>query len=121
MPAAACAAALLAGCGTPSSDLFIVKRSGSIPGARLTLRFDDGGQVRCNGGGLRTTSSQDLIDARDINRKLKDAAKTHLRLAPGKNAVLTYTLMFEKGTGPLPPTRRAHRRRSRPPWPRSRP
>jgi len=48
--AAALALALVAsGCGTPSPDLFVVNRSGTIPGAKLTLRVVDDGSVRCDG------------------------------------------------------------------------
>lgn len=62
--------ALLAGCGAPSHDLFIVERTGALPGARLTLVVDDGGFVRCNGGERRQISSEQLIDARELARAL---------------------------------------------------
>ncbi|HEU4703782.1 MAG TPA: hypothetical protein VFS37_14980, partial [Conexibacter sp.] len=43
-------AIVLAGCGAATPDVFLLTRSGSIPGARLTLLVNDGGTVRCNGG-----------------------------------------------------------------------
>jgi hypothetical protein len=95
---AASTALALAGCGTPSADLFIVNRTGSLPGARLTLRFDDGGQVRCNGGAKRAVTSADLIDARDINRVLADAAKDHLTLAARPGSTLQFRVLLEDGT-----------------------
>lgn len=68
--AARLAAAVFAGCGGPSPDLFVVERTGSVPGARLTLVVDDGGFVRCNGGERLAISSEQLIEAREIERAL---------------------------------------------------
>ena len=43
------AAALAAGCNGPiPADLFLVQRTGSIPGAKLTLRLTDDGGAYCN-------------------------------------------------------------------------
>jgi hypothetical protein len=101
--AAALALAALAACGTPSADLFVVQRSGTIPGARLTLLVTDGGQVRCNGGPLRDISSDELIEARAIVRGLsgdKDAvgpADRHVDLPPGPGAILRYRVRVEAG------------------------
>ena len=67
----ALAAVLLAGCGTPSADLFVVNRSGSIPGAKLTLHVSDGGYVTCNGGAQKDISSAQLIAARAMLHELK--------------------------------------------------
>jgi hypothetical protein len=95
-----CAAALAVaagGCGTPSADLFVVTRSGSVPGARLTLRVDDGGEVRCDGGPKRPMTSSDLIAARDVARKLKDLPRKRLRVAAGRRTVLRYRVLFEDG------------------------
>ncbi len=36
------------GCGNPSGDDFLVHRTGSIPGAKLTLRVIDDGHVSCD-------------------------------------------------------------------------
>ena len=52
--AALAAAAALAGCGDRHApDLFVVTRTGSIPGARLHAARLDDGTVRCNGGARR--------------------------------------------------------------------
>ena len=56
-------AALVAGCGGPSADLYVLQRSGTIPGAKLTMVVGDGGTVRCNGGREHEISSAQLIDA----------------------------------------------------------
>jgi hypothetical protein len=97
---------LLAGCagGTPSADLFVVTRTGSIPGARLTLLVNDGGFVRCNGGTEREISSKQLIDARALLRDLegdKDEdgpIDKDLRLPPRPGSVLRYSVRAEDGT-----------------------
>ncbi len=112
--AAALAASLLviAACGTPSPDLFVVQRTGTIPGARLTLRVQDGGQVLCDGREAGTMTSAQLIDAREIVRKLGGGAvdrqndrtsndgplDRNLRLPPGRKSILRYTLRAEEGT-----------------------
>ncbi len=101
--AAACAA-VLASCGGPSADLYVVNRSGSIPGARLTMLVGDGGTVRCNGGPQKEISSAQLIDARAIVDDLKGEDKTpgpatlavHLTSQP--NSILRYRVRSEAGT-----------------------
>ncbi len=106
------AAAAFAACGTPSADLFVVQRTGTIPGARLTLRVQDGGQVACNGKDAGMMSSSQLIDAREIVRELGGGAidrqndvtsdagplDRNLDLPPGPNAILRYRLRAEEGT-----------------------
>jgi|tagenome__1003787_1003787.scaffolds.fasta_scaffold20535398_1 hypothetical protein len=109
-PLAACAAALCAalspGCGGgPPGDLFVVQRSGSIPGASLRLRVTDDGGAYCNSIGRREITSQQLLDAREIRRELngekpEDVAPADrgLRLAPGPGSVLSYRVRSEDGT-----------------------
>ena len=100
------AAAALAGCGGgPPADLFVVTRSGQIPGARLVLRVTDDGRASCNGGALVAISSQELIDARQIRRELEgeeeDAAgpaDEGLSLPPGPMAVFRYAVRGQDGT-----------------------
>ena len=98
-------ALVVAGCGTPSPDLFVVTRSGAIPGARLSLLVNDGGSVRCNGGPSKEITSDDLILARKIARELNGKDSDHpgpatrdviLPALPG--SVLRYNLRLEKGT-----------------------
>lgn len=102
--AALLVAALLAGCGGPSPDLFVVERTGSVPGARLTLVVDDGGFVRCNGGERLPISSEQLITAREVERALSGEeeqpgpAARNLRLAPRPGSVLRYDVRTEAGS-----------------------
>ncbi len=92
------AAIAASGCGTPSADLFVVTRTGAIPGARLTLRVDDGGQVSCNRGAKRELGSDRLLTARELVREFASAARTNTVLAPGRNGVLSYRFRLEAGT-----------------------
>ena len=59
----------VAACGTPSPDLFVVKRDGTVPGARLELLVSDQ-TARCNDGPVENLSSGQIIEARDIKRDL---------------------------------------------------
>ena len=93
------AAAALAGCGNRfAPDLFVLTRTGSIPGARLTLRVTDDGFVRCNGGARRRMPDPRLLDAREIARELEGEAEEDRSLPPGPRSVLRYRLRLEGGT-----------------------
>ena len=59
----------VAACGTPSPDLFVVKRDGTVPGAKLELLVSDQ-TARCNDGPVKSLSSRQIIEARDIKREL---------------------------------------------------
>jgi hypothetical protein len=99
-------ALLGAGCSGPMpADLFLVQRSGSIPGARLTLRVSDDGGAYCNGGGRHEITSAQLIAARELRgeldgRKDEDVglAEKHLSLPPGHITTLSYRVRSEGGT-----------------------
>lgn len=101
---AAIAVATVAGCGGPSADLYVLERSGSIPGAKLTMIVGDGGTVRCNGGKEYEISSAQLIDARaivgDLNGDEKEPgpAREMVSLKPGKYTILRYNVRTEFGT-----------------------
>jgi hypothetical protein len=107
-PAAVLAALTLAlaACNGPTpADLFVVSRSGTIPGAKLTLRFIDDGAVSCNGGPRKEITSKQLITARELRRELdgeKDddvgLAEKHLDLPPGRITTLSYRVRSENGT-----------------------
>ena len=100
------AAAGFAGCGGgPSVDLFLVSRSGTIPGARLVLRVTDDGRASCNGRPLVDIASKDLIDAREARRQLEGdepddvgPADRGLSLPPGPGSVLRYVVRSQAGT-----------------------
>jgi hypothetical protein len=86
------AAVLLStGCGgIVSPDLFVVQRSGSTPGARLTLLVNEEGIARCNGGPPHRIGDSQLIEARTIQEKLHDYATKHESLPPAPGSVLSY-------------------------------
>jgi hypothetical protein len=88
----------LAGCGGEARDLFLVTRSGDVPGARLSLRVTDDGRASCNRRPLVDLTSDQLIAARESVRDLEDPAKAHLRLAPGPQSVFSYRVLTEDGT-----------------------
>jgi hypothetical protein len=89
---------LVAGCGAATPDVFLLTRSGSIPGARLTLLVNDGGTVRCNGGAPRALPGRRLLDAREIARDLAEEAHEDLSLPAPRGSVLRYRLRTEEGT-----------------------
>jgi hypothetical protein len=88
----------VAGCGSEARDLFLVTRSGDVPGARLTLRVTDDGRASCNRRPLVEISSDQLIAARESTRDLEDPAKAGLRLPPGPQSVFSYRVRTEEGT-----------------------
>jgi len=96
---AVCAAALaLGGCGADYPDLMVVTRSGSLPGARLTLLVNDGGTVSCNGGEAIQLPPRPLLDAREIARELVEEASEDLVLPRPPGALLRFRLETQDGT-----------------------
>jgi hypothetical protein len=95
---AAVALVALASCGSEARDLFLVSRSGDVPGARLTLRITDDGRVSCNGRSLVQVTSDQLITARETERDLQKPAKARLHLAPGRQSVFSYRARTRDGT-----------------------
>jgi hypothetical protein len=96
-PLATLAALLAAGCGTPSADLFVVDRAGSLPDAKLTLRVGDGGTVRCDGGEEKPISSDDLLDARQLAEELAPLLDRRVTLPPRKGSLLRYRVTGGEG------------------------
>jgi hypothetical protein len=94
----AVAATAAAGCGTEPPDLFLLTRTGSIPGAGLRLLVRDDGVTRCNGGPRHQLPDPQLLDAREIARELADPASKHRSLPPGRGSVLRYRIRLEQGT-----------------------
>jgi hypothetical protein len=84
-------------CGGEARDLFLVTRSGEVPGARLTLRITDDGRVSCNGRPLVDITSAQLIAARESERDVEPAAKAQLRLPAGAQSVFSYRVRTEEG------------------------
>jgi hypothetical protein len=97
----ACAAGawLGLGCGgVRAADLFVVQRSGNVPGAQLTLLVNEEGGVRCNGGATLKLSDSQLIEARTIQEDTRQPAAQHLTLGPGPHSVFGYRLRQENGS-----------------------
>jgi hypothetical protein len=98
------AAALLDGCGgVTAPDLFIVQRSGSGAGAKLTLLINEEGRVSCNGvasasGRKLKLGDAQLVEARALQEDLREPASKHISLAPSPKSVLSYRLRDENGT-----------------------
>ncbi len=100
------AAALLAaglpvvgcGAGVSAPDLFVVQRTGSAPGARLTLLVNEEGGVRCNGSKTLKLSDPQIVQARAIQEDLRSSAAKDLSLEPRAGSVLSYHLRDENGT-----------------------
>ena len=105
--AAAAALAAAAGCSGPGpADLFLVQRSGSIPGAKLTLRAHRRRRRvlqrgRAQGAHLRP-ADQRPRDPRTSSTVEKDEdvglAEKHLNLTPGRVTTLRYRVRSENGT-----------------------
>jgi hypothetical protein len=91
------AALAAAGCGSEAHDLFLVTRSGDVPGAPLTLRITDDGRASCNHRPLVEITSAQLISAREVERDLEDPSNAQLRLAPGPQPVFSYRVRTEQG------------------------
>jgi hypothetical protein len=96
------AAVLVAGCagGIQAPDIFIVQRTGSVPGARLTLLVNEEGGVQCNGERMLKLSDPALVQARAIQEELHEdeLASRHTVLPPRPGSVLRYYLRDENGS-----------------------
>jgi hypothetical protein len=93
-------ATIVAGCGAgvTAPDLFIVQRTGSGPGARLTLLVNEEGGVRCNGSKTLKLSDPRIVQARAIQEDLHEPASSRLSLGPRVGSVLSYYVRDENGT-----------------------
>jgi len=87
----------LAGCGSPSADLFVVKRSGADRNANLTLLVSDDGTVTCNGH-KHAIGGKELLDARQLTRDMSPQAELNVQLPPGPNSILSYRVRMQAGT-----------------------
>lgn len=89
----------VAGCGgVLSPDLFVVYRSGSTPGAKLTLLVNEEGVVHCDGGPPRHLSDPQIIEARVIQEDLKDPASRRESFPAARGSVLSYHVRDQDGT-----------------------
>ena len=85
-----------AACGTPSPDLFVVERSGELPGAELRLVVGDGGTVRCDGT-ERPLTDERLLDARTLAEELQPVLDRRPVLPRRRGALLRYRVLGEAG------------------------
>ena len=76
--AAAVAGLAAAACGTPSPDLFVVERDGTVPGAKLTLLVSDQ-TARCNDASRR--EPHERPDPRGARHPARAAARADRRRA----------------------------------------
>lgn len=90
-------ALVVAACGVQEPDLFALQRTGSIPGARLSLVVSDAGTARCNGGADRVLPPKLLLDARDLTRKVSEDAAHRRRFPPRPGSILSYRLRSGDG------------------------
>jgi hypothetical protein len=92
------AVAALAGCGTPSPDLFVVQRTGSVPGAELHLLVSDT-TARCNADEPRPLSSEQILEARNITEVLLEFQRSKASLPPAPPAqIFRFSVRSEAGT-----------------------
>jgi len=91
------AATAIAGCGGPAADLFGVVRSGSIPGADLTLVPSGDGTVLCNKR-KRELPDALLLTAENLADALSGPATKGERLPSGANPIYTYVVTTPAGT-----------------------
>jgi hypothetical protein len=89
---------VLAACGTPSHDLFAVERAGAIPDAELRMVVSDGGTVSCDGDAPATLTPDELLEARELEDDLQQAAAERVHLAPRRGSILRYTVRTGEGT-----------------------
>ena len=93
----------LTGCGGPSADLFVVQRTGEVPGADLRMIISDDG-VRCNGGPELGISSDQVLEARAIATDLAEV--TQAEIPPAEPVVFSFEERSESGTLRFPDTTR---------------
>jgi hypothetical protein len=89
------AAIALGACGGPAADLFELIRSGTVPGADITLVPSGDGSVRC-AGHRRELPDKLLLKAENFD--LSYHAKRHEELPSGSDPVYTYVVRTPDGT-----------------------
>ncbi len=91
------------GCGgVLSPDLFIVYRSGNVPGAKLTLLVNEEGAVQCNPNRAHPVvyhlSDAQIIEARTIQEDLHDPASRNESFPAARGSVLSYYVRDQDGS-----------------------
>lgn len=85
------------GCGGEASDLLAIDRAGTGPGARLRVVVSDDGLARCNGAAARRLPGPLLIEARELERDIREAAVAGTVLGPRPQSVLRYRVQTQAG------------------------
>jgi hypothetical protein len=91
-------ALVLAGCGSPPADLFVVTRTGADTNANVTLLVQDDGSVICDRGKPKPISNAQLLQARKVTRDVSEQAQLNLQLAKRPGSILSYKARMEAGT-----------------------
>jgi hypothetical protein len=89
---------VLAGCGADYPDLMVIRRTGALPDANVTLLINDGGTVRCDRGEVLQMPPRPLLDAREIARELAEEASDELVLPRPPGAQLRFRMETQDGT-----------------------
>jgi hypothetical protein len=90
------AAAALAGCGGGAGELITISTTG--PGEEpLRLVVTGDGRGTCNGTGERVLPSAHVIDARELERALKRAAKDRASYTDGPRGARRYVVSSNDG------------------------
>ncbi len=90
---------MLGGCGgITAPDLFVVQRTGAVPGANLTLLVNEEGGVHCNGGPSLKLGDPQLVQARAIQEELASPTSKRISLPPRAGSVLSYYVRDEGGS-----------------------
>lgn len=88
---------LVAGCGSPSADLFSVDRSGADRNANVQVVVSDGGSVTCDGAEHELDADR-LLQARQLVRDLEPQAELGIELPRGPGTNLSYRVSTEAGS-----------------------
>jgi hypothetical protein len=91
--------ASLSACGTPSPDLFVVNRDGTVPGAKLTLLVSDQ-SARCNGAPAKPLTSAQILEARGLVRDLLALQRSQDAI-PNAGAAQIFSFVVETEEGKL--------------------
>ena len=107
--AIAAAGALLAGCGGGSGDLLAIDVTGGPANREQRIVVQDNGQASCNGGKQSDIGSTALIEARELERELKDPAENADSFMGNRARGATYAartndgvVRWREGAKPLP-------------------
>jgi hypothetical protein len=92
------AAALLAGCGGSPGDLMAIDVSGGVAKRDQRIVIQNNGNATCNGGASKDIGSDALIEAREIERDLREDAKNAAVYEPGRRDGASYVARIKDGT-----------------------